>query len=69
MLQLPKVLQVLGRRGSTEATQNQVMVCVVTYVPDQHVLEKTKVFYQDLVNPGLQLLHVSGPQPLPVPWK
>ena len=45
-----------GRRGSTEATQDQVVVCVVTCVPDRHVLEQTTVYAQDVVGPGAHLL-------------
>ena len=36
---LPKVALVRGRRGSSEATQDQVMVRVFPCVPDSHVLE------------------------------
>ena len=37
-LSLPKISQVRGRYGSAEATQDQVMVCVVPFVLDRHVL-------------------------------
>ena len=35
---LPDVVRVRGGRGSTEATQNQVVVCVVLCIPERHVL-------------------------------
>ena len=54
---LPKVAQVRGRRGSVEATQNQVVLYVVPCVLDRHVLEQTTVCAQDVVGTGAQLLY------------
>ena len=38
-----------GRYGSAEATQDQILVCVVPYVLDRHVMEKMTVCAQDVV--------------------
>ena len=60
---LPLVLKMCARRSSAEAPQDQVVVCVVPYVPDRYVLEHTAVCAQDLVGPGAHLLAalVHGP--------
>ena len=42
---LPKAAQVCGRRGATEATQEQVMICVVPCILDRHVMKQTTVFH------------------------
>ena len=65
-----------GRRGSTEAPQEQVVVCVVTCILEHYVLEQTTVYAQDVVGPGAQLpaAPVHGPcavviKPRLVPWE
>ena len=45
----------LGRRGYTEETQNQVMFYVVPRTPDQLVLEQMIVYTQDVLSPGAYL--------------
>ena len=52
---LPKLAQVHVRHGSTDATQDQVMVCAGPCVSDRHVLEQTMVCAQNVVGPVVQL--------------
>ena len=40
---LPKVVRVCGRRGSAEETHYQLVVCVLLWAPDRHVLEQTTI--------------------------
>ena len=47
------------RLGSAEAPQDQVVVCVVSLVPDRYVLEQTIVYAQDVVVPR---------ETIPQPW-
>ena len=65
-----------GRYGSAEATQDQILVCVVPYVPDRHVMEKMTVCAQDVVGPVSHLLYPAEhtpcpyfPQPRLAPWE
>ena len=62
--------------GSMEVSQDQVVVCVVTCVPDRYILEQTTVCAQDMVSLGAHLpaAPVHGPcvvvlQPQLVLWE
>ena len=54
-----------GRRGSAEATHDQLVFHVVLCVPDLHILEQTAECAQDVVSLGAYLLSalVHGPCP------
>ena len=72
---IPKLVRVHGSSGSAEATQNQVVVCVVMCVLDCHVLDQTMVYAQDVVGMGVHLLspaehapHITVLQPGLSPW-
>ena len=65
-----------GRRGAMEATQDQLAVCVVPYVPDCYALEQTTFCAQDVVSPGAHLPpptehapHLPVPQPRLTLWE
>ena len=48
----PEVVLVLPLGGAIETPQNNVMLCVVSRVPDRYVLEQTSVCTKDLVHLG-----------------
>ena len=59
-----------------EATQNQILECVVPCIPDRHVLEQTTICAHDLVGTGAHLTapadHVPctpSPQPRLALWE
>ena len=73
---LPEVARVRGRRSSTDATHNQVVVCVMSCVPYHQVMEQATIYAHDLVGPGAHLptALVHGPcpavlQPRLLPWE
>ena len=73
---LPEVARVRGRQGSAEATHDQVVIRVVYYAPNHHVIEHMTLCSQDVVGPGAHLMSalVHGSclavlQPRLVPWE
>ena len=53
---IPKVALVLPQGHNAEAPQDQVVVGVVTGVPDVYILEHTTVCTKDVVHTGPHLL-------------
>ena len=68
----PKVALVLPQGYPVEATQDHVMIGVMSGVPYGHIMEQTTVRLKDVVCPVPHLLVVTGNASRPAvlcPWK